>query len=394
MIKLDKNPKKLLKQILDELEEGIDPGRQEDIRSEYLKALNLEPVDKPPLAFSYPPPSNLIRGLGESLDKEPITNDNTMLNWVYSPEERFYDPTKMLINQLLVGFGSIFFNDRIGDQLPYTIRGNFGTGIVSSIFGANIRFTSGNPPWASGDESIDYYLDQDHLDLSRGMFGRVINRYEFYNDILSDYPDIKKILAIVLPDLQGPLDVAEQLTGGKLYLKMIQDPEKVWKLLRKISETIVKLVEEIKPLTNEHLPRGYTHQHGIVIKGNILIREDSAINLSKDMYREQILPHNEFIIEKVGGGGVHFCGDGGHLINEMASSKKIQCVDVGQPKMLNIEKIYQELSNKKIPLLRVRLDEDELVKENISEKYPTGVILRHRALSIDRANFLSENYFN
>ena len=394
MIDLTKEPQDILEEVLADLEEKVDPARQEGVRKEYIRALNWKPVERLPLAVSYPFPSEQLTGQTDSLQNPKGENERASLSWVYSPKERFYDPVKMFINQLLVGFGSIYLNDQVQDQLPFTIRGNFGTVIVPSVYGAEIRFTEGNTPWSSGSEKFDAYFDMSPFDFGKSIFDQVYSRYEYYREVLSQYPRLQKSVEVVIPGLQGPLEVAASLLGEEIYLKMIQEPDKVWRLLRRISKTIVALAKEFSKLTREHLPDGYTHQHGAVIRGNILIREDSAINLSAEMYREQVLPHNEFIIDELSGGGVHFCGDGSHLVKAMASSSKIGCIDLGQPKMMNLGNLYDICREHKTPLLRGRFDEELLVAKSLQEEYPTGMIVRHRAPSISDARKTCELYFN
>ena len=393
LLDLNKEPGDLLEEVLVDLEGRVDPERQKRVRKKYIRALNWGPVDCLPLAVSYPFPGEQITGQSNYLQNPEGENERASLSWVYSPEERFYDPEKMFLNQLLVGFGSIYLNSEIGDQLPFTIRGNFGTVIVPSVYGAEIRFTEGNTPWASGSKSIGSYLDADPYDFGESIFERVYNRYEYYRELLSRYPRLQESVAVVLPDLQGPLEVAASLLGEELYLKMIQEPDRVWQLLRRISKTIVALAEKFKKLTREHLPDGYTHQHGAVIKGNILIREDSAINLSAERYREQVLPHNEFIVDELSGGGVHFCGDGEHLVETMASSSKVDCIDLGQPKMMDVRNIYDVCKEHRTPLIRVRFDREVLVRVNLGEEYPSGMILRHRARSVSDAGEICSRYF-
>lgn len=53
---------------------------------------------------------------------------------------------------------------------------------------------------------------------------------------------------------------------------------------------------------------------GSVVPGRLLIRNDSAIMLSPQMYAEQVRPHDQRLLLAVGGGSQHFCGNGQHLI--------------------------------------------------------------------------------
>ena len=387
----------MLKRILDELEERVSPEDQKKIRERHIKALNWETLEKLPLAFTYPIPTDFLEDrAGRELNPAQVSfeGDSNSLNWIYPPKEAFYNPEKMLINQLLIGFGSIYYHNQIRDSLPYTVRANFGTGIISSLFGAEIRFTDDNPPWASGDKRIEDYLEVDHLDFKRGICPRVLNRYKFYQEIFENYPKLKRSIAIVSPDLQGPLDVAEQLAGSRVYTEMIRDPELIERFLGKISQSIINFAQKVSQYTNEHLPRNYSQQHGVVIKGNILIREDSAINLSPKTYRKHVLPHDEMILKKLGGGGVHFCGDGRHLVPEMRKSSRIDCLDLGQPEMMDLNEIYQMAKEVKIPVLRARFPAQELTDPELQQKFPTGMTLRHSAGSLEEAVRINERYRN
>ena len=60
----------------------------------------------------------------------------------------FDDAEKMLFNELVCAFDtSIALRDRVGDDLPLTIRANFGTVLIASMFGAAAEQIGDNPPW-------------------------------------------------------------------------------------------------------------------------------------------------------------------------------------------------------------------------------------------------------
>ena len=51
-----------------------------------------------------------------------------------------------------------------------------------------------------------------------------------------------------------------------------------------------------------------------MIPGRFLIRGDTAIMFSPDGYAEFIRPYDESLLASMGGGAIHFCGDGQHLV--------------------------------------------------------------------------------
>ncbi len=48
---------------------------------------------------------------------------------------------------------SIALRDRLSDDLPLTVRANFGTGLIASMFGAKVEQHAGNPPWVRHAET-------------------------------------------------------------------------------------------------------------------------------------------------------------------------------------------------------------------------------------------------
>jgi hypothetical protein len=121
----------LLYELLNKLEGVLNPEKQALIEALHERALNWEPVERLPLIVTFPyPASNQL---------QPFPH-----------REVFDNPEKMLYNELIHAFNtSIFLHSEIGDDLPYTIRANFGTVIIASLFGARVEQRDDNPPWVA-----------------------------------------------------------------------------------------------------------------------------------------------------------------------------------------------------------------------------------------------------
>lgn len=66
----------------------------------------------------------------------------------YPFSEACDNPEKMLHNKLVHAFdSSIASRNLLDDDLPCTIRANFGTVVIASIFGAEIEQIENSPPW-------------------------------------------------------------------------------------------------------------------------------------------------------------------------------------------------------------------------------------------------------
>jgi len=365
-----------LKQLLEHLEATLDFRRQKRTEDLFRRALQWEPVGRLPLTLSYP--------LADDAAFRPFPH-----------REVFDDPEKMLYNELVLAFGtSIACHEQIGDDLPYTIRANFGCGVVASLFGARVEQVEDNPPWVRHFEGLEDFarvLDRDPCDLSQGWCPRVIERMELYRSVLEGYPTLQRCVRIVLPDLQGPIDTAELLRGSELYLDFYERPETLRRVLTAVATAQVHLARRLSDLITDG-PEGFSHQHAIMLSGRILVRDDSAIMVSADMYQEHIAPHDEFVLRALGGGGIHSCGNLNHLVDAMLSLPSIRSLDFGQAEMNDLDAIYAKAKERKISLIRADVPEEQLVTGRVLECFGTGVVLRHQAASAQDAARIAKAY--
>ena len=105
----------VVSRLLDYFEERIDLAHIKRIRARHLAALNYDEIDAAPLVFYLP---------YEGQEFEP-----------YTYPEAFADPAKMMANELLVGFTSIYHAVELESDNPYCLRPNLGTGIIASMLG-------------------------------------------------------------------------------------------------------------------------------------------------------------------------------------------------------------------------------------------------------------------
>jgi len=351
-----------LKRLLDHLSAILDGERQAEIDERYRLALDFETVDRPPC---------VVYG--------PLPGDATFKP--YPPGECFGDVEKMLFNELAYTFDtSIALRDRIDDDLPLTVRANFGTVLVASVFGAKVEQTGDNPPWVRHDAehpSLEQVASTDPTDLLRGWIPRVVETLQFYAETLSLWPRLKDLIRIVLPDLQGPFDNLELIGGSEVFLQMATEPERLDRALQTLSTAQVNLAKYLAPWITDG-PEGYCHQHAVGLKGNILLRNDSCIMVSAERYREQIAPHDEYVLRELGGGGIHSCGRIGHLVDEFLALASLRSLDFGQSEMNDVDGIYRKATEKKIALIRVAVSRNELESGRAAERFPTGVVLIER----------------
>ncbi|MCF7944737.1 MAG: hypothetical protein K9L75_04295 [Spirochaetia bacterium] len=356
---------------------NLDLGERQRITEErHRAALQYESVDRLPIIFSYPLE-------GEDVF-QPFPNSS-----IYSSH------AAMMHNELVSAWGqSIVCRDRLADDLPLTIRPNWGTVTVASLFGFPPEQRDEQTPWIKRTD--EQFSLEDALntaaDIENNVWvNKVIESYEFYHEQLRRYPELAELLTITLPDLQGPLDSLEQVMGQELFIDMLTRPELVQEALMKTAELQLKCMKRFQPYVTEGM-EGFSHQHGVLLKGNILIRNDSVVMISSEIYRELVKPADDYVLQEVNGGGIHSCGKFDHTAEAMLDSENLQSLDFGQPYMNDIDAIYKKAEAKKVPLLRIQPKKEDLLSGRIMEKYPTGVSLLYHAESLREARKLFEAY--
>ena len=366
---MDAHVQDRLTSLLDHLESDLEPREETAIETRYRRALAWETVDRLPVIVSCPqPPSG---------DLEP-----------YPHSEAVRDPQKMLFNELVSAWGtSVVRRVTTGDDLPVTIRANMGTVLVASCFGATVEQPGDDPPWARPLASREAFVkaidadespDSDHVRRA-GEF------MAFYRERLSAYDKLSRLVKITVPDLQGPLDNAAMLRGSDLFMDAALDPPLFAAALERMTRAQLDLVQRFRPLTlNE--PDGFVHQHGVLVRGNLLIRNDSAVMVSPQMYAEQIGPCDERVMHAVGGGGgLHSCGSIDHVFEHYLEHPSVRSIDYGQSTMNDVDAHYRLASERRVALLRVEAMREELVSGSILTRFPTGVALLYNAASNEDA---------
>jgi len=356
-----------IKDLLEHLCGVLDSDRRDEVETRHRRTLNWEPVDRLPVVMTLPQP----RELGFT---------------PYPHGEVFDNPEKMLFNELVYAFNtSVASRDVLGDDLPCTIRANFGTVVIASMFGGLVEQVEDNPPWVRRDRpsasSLADVLDRNPLDFSQGWCPRVVEVCQFYQDVLADYPELRPLIKVVLPDLQGPFDNLEIIVGSELFVELAVNEDIVSKALEAMATAQVGLAGCLAPYLSDG-PDGFSHQHAVMIKGRILLRVDSVILMSPRMYRDIVAPHDQRVLQALGGGGVHTCGNAGMHAPEFLELPSIESLDLGQSEMNDIDALYTRLKAPKIPLTRLKVSRDDLASGRITDRFPTGISLVYEATSV------------
>lgn len=355
-----------LNELLKYLECNIDTEHIERNIEHHKMSLNYEKVDYLPVSINYP--------------KEGLE--------AYSMCDIHGDMEKMMYSELL----RCIAVSEIKDGSHPTIRANYGVGIMPSLFGVKSRIVNNNMPWVEhvdSEEKIKDIISKGVPDLKNGFGRKIFELHEFYKDKLFNYPKCNRHIRINNPDLQGPFDIAHLIWGSDIYYAVYDSPELIKELLELITETYIKFLKEIKKGINDETGN-FVFDKGRLYKGRVVIRNDSAVNLSREMYYEFIKPYDEKILDALGGGAIYFCGRADHWVFDAMETKGNCSMNFGyMPNKVfgerYLEFLHERFSASKIPIVAYVLTKEEFENFN-RHRYNTGLTLHTSAKSKDEAS--------
>lgn len=236
------------------------------------------------------------------------------------------------------------------------IRSNYGTGILPSAFGADIFYLDDSADTlptslpVDGKDKIKAIIDNGIPRETTSLMREVFECAEYYRDAIKPYPGIRKHVHYYHPDFQGPLDAVELLWGSALFLDILDSPGLVKQLLSVVTDTYIHFMKQWNKLMPP-VAREYSIHWGMLVKGLITLRNDSAMNFSPEMYEEFTRPYDQKIFDALGGGMIHFCGRGSHYIPRMAQMRNLYAINLSQPHLNDMEVIYANTIEKNIRII-------------------------------------------
>jgi len=261
------------------------------------------------------------------------------------------DYDKMALQQLRVCSDNL----AAGDGAIMSVRCNYGSSILPSLFGVELFImdealdTLPTSYPLRDTAKIEAVVARGAPDLTAGLGGKVLEMGHRFTTLLAEYPKVGRYVHLYHPDLQGPMDVVEVLWGSEFLTQLYENPGLVKSLLELVTETYIAFMRawgQIAPFSNERCVH-WSMMH----KGHVMLRDDSAMNLSPALFDEFIRPYNQRILDAFGGGGDHFCGKGDHFIANLSELEGLHAVAMSQPEYNDMETIFRHTVDKGIKLL-------------------------------------------
>lgn len=231
-----------------------------------------------------------------------------------------------------------------GSGALLNVRANYGTSIIPLLFGVR--------PFVMADEldtlptswplqdvaAIERLVDAGPPDLNQGYFPHVLEMAARYQAIAHAHPNIGQHVFVYHPDLQGPMDICEVVWGSSIFMALIDRPELVHGLLTVVTDTYIRALEAWQAIV-PFRPAGNAHW-GLYHRGNIMLRDDSAMNLSPAMFAEFIRPYDQRLLDHFGGGAIHFCGRGDHYLPQVAEMRGVTAINLSQPECNDMARVF------------------------------------------------------
>ena len=323
---------------LDDLEQRLDTTVEDQLENEWQQFLNGKfsgHVFKPQRARQAP-----------TTVKWPNIGINDALN----------DYELMLIRELAGVSGQL----QRGGGAMLNIRSNYGVAILPCVFGCEPFYMSDEQntlpmatPIPGGEKAIEILVSKGVPDFTNiGWTPKVFKCGRFFRKCLAPYPKLKKYVRIYHPDLQGPLDAAEVVWGSDILLSFYDNPELLTAFLNLVTETYTQFLKRWFSENPNPADRLASHW-GLAHRGNIMLRNDSVMNISGKMYEEYVMPFDQRLLTEFGGGAIHFCGKGDHYVDRLARLDGFTAINLSQPEYNDMEKIFKNTVDVGIPILNL-----------------------------------------
>ncbi|MCL5098021.1 MAG: hypothetical protein M1608_10935, partial [Candidatus Omnitrophica bacterium] len=102
--------------------------------------------------------------------------------------------------------------------------------------------------------------------------------------------------------------------------------------------------------------------------------------------------HDGRLLKEAGGGSIHFCGNGQHLVEPMMQIKDLKGFDIGQPEMMNALNLYEQTRKNGLALMPLRPAREDLVSGRARREFQTGVVFSYLTADFDDAKQVAESY--
>lgn len=164
----------------------------------------------------------------------------------------------------------------------------------------------------------------------------------------------------------SPLDLAEALRGGEIYIDFFEDPEGVHELLEYCTNALIIFMEDVYALIRKNLGEEvYALRHFDSVINNM--SEDIACLISPEHYREFAAPYTQRIINHFGISNMHCHSRALYLVKEICNLDNVMnlwiAADPNQPRP--IDRLEEMIEDAKGVCLTIDCNSIEELEQNL-----------------------------
>lgn len=242
-----------------------------------------------------------------------------------------------------------------GASAPLAVRCNYGSSIIPSLFGVELFLmaeelnTLPTSHSLHSSDAVQKLVEVGIPDIQTALGGKVFQAAERFLEALEKFPVLKRNIALYHPDVQGPMDIAEVIWGSEIFYAFYDETELVGSFLEMLTQTYITFMHswyKMVPQTGD-----WSVHWNMAHKGALMLRNDSLMNLSPEIYTEFARPLDQRLFDELGGGAIHFCGRGNHFIEAMSQMRGLHAVHVSQPHLNDMPVIFRNTVDKGIKLV-------------------------------------------
>lgn len=311
-----------------------------------------------------------------SLDDMSKERHHFIEDWPLFPYgEVFRDPEKMLLDELI----PVYEGALLRDDKMYTVRPNFGVGVVPALLGCEVVQEGATYPWVRHLESLDgvkAILDRGAPPLTGELMDHILAAQALFAARMSNFENLSKTVHVATCDPQGPFNIVTECLGPAAFMALYDEPDTMHAFLDLVTDTYIRLVTEQKRIVGEPPDGGYQMQYRL--KGGTRICEDNGLSISPEMYREFCMPYNERALAPFCGGYILLCGAFRHQLENVLATKGVTGLTIWSEDPDDLRFAYEQASRKEIAILWYGQIPDAL-----RDEMPTGVITKITVSSLD-----------
>jgi uroporphyrinogen-III decarboxylase len=172
-----------------------------------------------------------------------------------------------------------------------------------------------------------------------GLVPRAVEYIKYFKEKLDGKVNI------YLPDTQGPFDIAHLIRGEDIFTDVYDDPKFAYHLMELSTKAYIEVTKVLKEAIGEELNSGY-HNNMYMGAGGVRICEDSTTILSPPLAKEFAIPYTKRALEAFGGGYIHYCGNGNHILDFFLDIKELKGINFGNSEMHDYTQVMGKLREK------------------------------------------------